>query len=116
MNLWGSLRFALRGISANKMRSLLTLLGILIGVAAVIILLAVGTGSSQAVKNRISALGTSTLTVSRSAGGNGRAGGGGFGGFGGFGGGGFGGSTQSGGTRSSSTDLTLEDAAALGAS
>jgi putative ABC transport system permease protein len=92
------------------MRSMLTLLGILIGVAAVIILLAVGTGSSQAVKDRISALGTSTLTVSRSAGGNGRAGGGGFGGF----GGGFGGNTaSSSGTRTSSTDLTLDDAAAL---
>jgi putative ABC transport system permease protein len=117
MNLLGSLRFAMRGISANKMRSLLTTLGILIGVAAVIILLAVGTGSSQAVKNRIASLGTSTLTVNRSAGGNGRAGQGG-GGFT-FPGGGFaafrgqGGNASSGGTRSSSTDLTLDDAAAL---
>ena len=39
------------------------MLGVLIGVAAVIILLAVGTGSSQAVQNRINALGTNTITV-----------------------------------------------------
>jgi putative ABC transport system permease protein len=118
MNVLGSLRFAMRGIGANKMRSLLTTLGILIGVAAVIILLAVGTGSSQAVKNRIASLGTSTLTVNRSAQGNGRAGlgNGGFAFAGGFGG--FanraGGAASSGGTRTSGTDLTLEDAAALG--
>src|ERR1700709_2702126 len=88
MNLSGSLRFALRGISANKLRSMLTTLGILIGVAAVIILLSVGTGSSAAVKKSISRLGTETLTVNRSAGGNGRAGAA-AGGAGGLGGGGF---------------------------
>ncbi len=54
---------ALRGISANKLRSALTVLGILIGVGAVIILVAVGTGSSQAVQNRIKLLGTNTITV-----------------------------------------------------
>ena len=54
---------AWRGATANKLRSALTVLGVLIGVAAVIILLAVGTGSSQAVQNRIKALGTNTITV-----------------------------------------------------
>jgi putative ABC transport system permease protein len=54
---------ALRGLSANKLRSALTVLGILIGVGAVIILVAVGDGSSQAVQNRIKALGTNTITV-----------------------------------------------------
>jgi putative ABC transport system permease protein len=54
---------ALRGLSANKLRSALTVLGILIGVGAVIILVAVGTGSSQAVQNRIKLLGTNTITV-----------------------------------------------------
>jgi putative ABC transport system permease protein len=58
-----NLRIAIGGINANKMRSALTMLGVLIGVAAVIILVAVGTGSSQAVEARISALGTNTLTV-----------------------------------------------------
>ena len=85
VNLTGPLRFAFRGINANKMRSLLTTLGILIGVASVIVLLAVGTGSSAAVKKSIAALGTNTLTVNRSAAGNGRAGG--IGGAGGFAGG-----------------------------
>ena len=55
---------ALRGLSANKLRSALTVLGILIGVGAVIILVAVGTGSSQAVQNRIKLLGTNTITIS----------------------------------------------------
>jgi putative ABC transport system permease protein len=56
-------RFALRGLSANKLRSALTMLGILIGVAAVILLVAVGNGSAQAIADRISGLGTNTLTV-----------------------------------------------------
>ncbi len=54
---------ALRGISSSKLRSALTVLGVLIGVAAVIILVAFGTGSSQAVESRIDQLGTNTLTV-----------------------------------------------------
>jgi putative ABC transport system permease protein len=58
-----NLSAALRGLSANKLRSALTVLGILIGVGAVIILVAVGNGSSQAVQNRIKALGTNTITV-----------------------------------------------------
>jgi putative ABC transport system permease protein len=58
-----NVRSALRGLSANKLRSALTVLGILIGVAAVIILVAVGTGSSQAVQNRIKLLGTNTITI-----------------------------------------------------
>ena len=54
---------AIRGLSANKLRSALTVLGILIGVGAVIILVAVGNGSSLAVQNRIKALGTNTITI-----------------------------------------------------
>jgi putative ABC transport system permease protein len=54
---------AVRGVTGNKLRSVLTLLGVLIGVAAVILLLAVGNGSAQQVKSAISSLGTSTLTV-----------------------------------------------------
>ncbi|AEV83220.1 Macrolide export ATP-binding/permease protein macB [Actinoplanes sp. SE50] len=61
------LRFALRGLSANKLRSVLTMLGILIGVAAVILLVAVGNGSARAIADRISALGTDTLTVMSSS-------------------------------------------------
>lgn len=58
------LRFALGGLAANKVRSALTMLGVLIGVASVILLLAVGNGSSQAVKDSITSLGTNSLTVS----------------------------------------------------
>jgi putative ABC transport system permease protein len=58
-----AIRIALRGVGSNKLRSALTVLGILIGVGAVIVLVAVGTGSSAAVQSRIQALGTNTLTV-----------------------------------------------------
>lgn len=54
---------ALRGVTSNKLRSILTLLGVLIGVASVILLMAVGNGSAQTVKNLITSLGTNTLTV-----------------------------------------------------
>ena len=57
------LRSAFRGITANKLRSALTLLGVMIGVAAVILLLAVGNGSSSQIRNLITQLGTNTLTV-----------------------------------------------------
>jgi putative ABC transport system permease protein len=51
-------------VTANKLRSGLTVLGMLIGVAAVILLVAVGNGSAKAVQARIARLGTTTLTVS----------------------------------------------------
>ncbi|GAA3055945.1 ABC transporter permease [Kitasatospora albolonga] len=66
MIVWQMVRFAFGGLAANKVRSALTMLGVLIGVAAVILLLAVGNGSSVAVKNSITALGTNSLTVSAS--------------------------------------------------
>ncbi len=55
------IRFALRGISANKLRSGLTVLGILIGVAAVILLVAVGNGSAKSIRTAIEGLGTNTV-------------------------------------------------------
>ncbi len=58
MSLFDNLKVAIGGISSNKLRSVLTTLGVLIGVAAVIILVAVGTGSSQAVESQINQLGT----------------------------------------------------------
>jgi putative ABC transport system permease protein len=63
MSLVETIRFALRGISANKLRSGLTVLGILIGVAAVILLVAVGNGSAKAIQAQIENLGTNTLTI-----------------------------------------------------
>jgi len=58
-----TLRIALGGILANKLRSGLTILGLTIGVASVIVLVAVGNGSSKAVEQRIEALGTNVLLV-----------------------------------------------------
>jgi putative ABC transport system permease protein len=66
------MRFALVGLSANKLRSALTTLGILIGVGSVILLVAVGNGSSKAIQANIDKLGTNMLTVSHSGGGFGR--------------------------------------------
>jgi putative ABC transport system permease protein len=62
------MRAALHGLTANKLRSGLTVLGILIGVAAVILLVAVGKGSAKAVEDRIASLGSNTVTVSGSGG------------------------------------------------
>ena len=71
------LRSAMRGVTANKLRSVLTLLGVMIGVGSVILLLAVGNGSAQTVQNAITTLGTNTLTVRASTVGGGGGGGGG---------------------------------------
>jgi putative ABC transport system permease protein len=58
-----SLRVAFAGLVANKLRSALTILGLMIGVGSVIVLIAVGTGSSNAVQKQIDALGTNVLLV-----------------------------------------------------
>ncbi|MGB5528198.1 MAG: ABC transporter permease, partial [Gemmatimonadota bacterium] len=57
------IRVALQAIGANKMRSLLTMLGIVIGVGAVITMVALGTGAQQSVESQLQALGTDVLTV-----------------------------------------------------
>src|SRR6185312_6824500 len=54
---------ALRALAANKLRSVLTMLGIVIGVAAVIAMLALGTGARRAIQTRIASLGTTRLSV-----------------------------------------------------
>ncbi|MGC9669405.1 ABC transporter permease [Planosporangium sp. 12N6] len=58
-----AIRLAIRALIANKLRSGLTILGILIGVAAVILLVAVGNGSAKAVQQSIEQLGSDTLTI-----------------------------------------------------
>ncbi len=57
------LNVALGALRANKLRSLLTMLGIVIGVGAVIAMIALGRGAQQAVNDRIKELGTTLLTV-----------------------------------------------------
>jgi putative ABC transport system permease protein len=72
-----TIRTAVSGLSANKLRSGLTILGLMIGVGSVIVLVAVGTGSSAAVQSQIEALGSNVLLVTSTPtlGGLGRGGG-----------------------------------------
>jgi putative ABC transport system permease protein len=85
-------RLALRALRRNKLRSSLTGLGIIIGVAAVVSMVAIGNGARASIESRVSALGQNLLTV-------------------------FAGSSRSGGVNAglgSGSTLTLEDAAAMG--
>ena len=63
MNLLRNLRLALRGLSTNKMRTALTMLGIVIGVAVVILVVAIGQGATKNVTDAVNSLGTNLLTV-----------------------------------------------------
>lgn len=63
MNLTQSIREALESLTANKLRAALTILGIVIGVAAVIAMLAVGAGAQDTILGSISGIGTNLLFV-----------------------------------------------------
>ncbi len=63
MNLLESLRLAMAGLRANKMRSFLTMLGVIIGVGAVVALVSVGTGASREVTSQVEALGSNLVIV-----------------------------------------------------
>src|SRR3970040_2229303 len=63
MNFSESLRLAFRGLAANKLRAALTMLGIIIGVAAVITLLSVGKGVEQYVTAQFQGIGSNLLFV-----------------------------------------------------
>jgi macrolide transport system ATP-binding/permease protein len=89
--LWENIRSAARSLWQNRMRAVLTALGILIGVGAVIAMVSVGQGSTASIQNRIQGLGSNLLTI-------------------------MAGSTTSGGIRQgsgSATTLTYEDADAI---
>jgi macrolide transport system ATP-binding/permease protein len=60
-----SLKMALRSLLHNRMRTMLTMLGIIIGVASVVALMAIGNGAKQDVLERIQAMGTDLLTIVR---------------------------------------------------
>jgi putative ABC transport system permease protein len=85
-----TIRVAFAGLIANKLRTGLTILGLMIGVGSVIVLIAVGTGSSDAVQQQIDALGSNVLLVQSTPSLGGLRG-----------------------TSTSSTSLTLSDATAL---
>lgn len=63
MNLWFTIRIACRALLRNRMRSLLTMLGIIIGVGAVISMLSIGNGAQFAMQASIEKMGTNTITV-----------------------------------------------------
>ncbi|HQR17806.1 MAG TPA: ABC transporter permease [Gemmatimonadales bacterium] len=63
MLLGETIAVAFQSIRANKLRTALTMLGVIIGVAAVIAMVALGTGAQRAVEERIAALGANLLTV-----------------------------------------------------
>ncbi|MFT3678066.1 MAG: ABC transporter permease [Chitinophagaceae bacterium] len=63
MNLQNLLRIAWRAIQRNKIRAFLTMLGIIIGVAAVIAMVAIGQGSKQSIQDQISAMGSNMITI-----------------------------------------------------
>ena len=68
MKLYDSFRSALQSLVVNKLRSALTMLGVIIGVAAVIAMVSVGNGASQSIQNTILNLGSNLVTVSPSFG------------------------------------------------
>jgi putative ABC transport system permease protein len=63
MNSLAALRSALRALAANKLRSILTMLGIIIGVGAVITMIAVGRGAQERVQAQMKSLGTNLMLV-----------------------------------------------------
>ncbi len=62
-NFLQALRIALRALRINKMRSFLTMLGIIIGIAAVIAMMAVGSGASYVISQQIASIGSNILLV-----------------------------------------------------
>ncbi len=67
MNPLDALQTALQSLRANLMRSILTMLGIIIGVAAVVIMIAIGAGAQASIEGFIQGLGTNILTISPGA-------------------------------------------------
>jgi len=61
--LWQSLLIAIRALRVNKMRALLTMLGIIIGIAAVIAMVAIGAGASKMISDQIASIGSNLLLV-----------------------------------------------------
>ena len=63
MDILESVRLATRGLSANKLRSVLTMLGIIIGVGAVVSLLSIGQGAQNAITDQIQGIGSNVIFV-----------------------------------------------------
>ena len=63
MNILNLIKVSLKAVANNKMRSFLSMLGIIIGVAAVIIMMAIGQGSKESIRAELSTMGTNLLTI-----------------------------------------------------
>src|SRR5690554_5039659 len=63
MNIVNLIGIALQALYRNKIRSFLTMLGIIIGVASVIAMLAIGEGSKKSIQEQVSGMGTNMITV-----------------------------------------------------
>ncbi len=64
MLFWTILKVGIKSLLANKLRSILAMLGIIIGVAAVIAMLAMGSGAQKQIMDRFEAMGTNLITIS----------------------------------------------------
>jgi len=63
MNILNLLKVSIKAVANNKMRSFLSMLGIIIGVAAVIIMMSIGQGSKESIRKELSTMGTNLLTI-----------------------------------------------------
>ena len=63
MNILNLFKVSLKALANNKMRSFLSMLGIIIGVAAVIIMMSIGQGSKESIRQELSTMGTNLLTI-----------------------------------------------------
>ena len=63
MNIQNLIKVSIRAVFSNKMRSFLSMLGIIIGVAAVIAMMSIGQGSKESIRQELSTMGTNLLTV-----------------------------------------------------
>jgi putative ABC transport system permease protein len=67
MNAMNLIRIAFKALQRNKLRAFLTMLGIIIGVAAVIAMVAIGEGSKQSIQSQLSSMGSNMITISPSS-------------------------------------------------
>ena len=63
MNILNLFKISIKAVSNNKMRSFLSMLGIIIGVAAVIIMMSIGQGSKESIRSELATMGTNLLTI-----------------------------------------------------
>src|ERR1035437_1317503 len=71
MNIGNLIKISLRALNNNKMRAFLTMLGIIIGVASVITMLAIGQGAKKSIQSQISEMGSNMIMIQPGAGMNG---------------------------------------------